>query len=127
MIKYSMGLLALVLLTGCVAKKAPTPVAEPVTPGVAPQPAPVIVADSSSRTLQCRRELEALQGYNPAKYRQYNAEFERTAGNLKKYLEIKNGIGSEVNDLAMPKYQFAIRDICFRIKNELATSIIHKA
>ncbi|NWA63133.1 hypothetical protein HX773_19690 [Pantoea sp. B9002] len=124
---------AVLLLSGCVAAKKSTPAPEVKSVVTAPaQPLRVSAAESqtqdyASRIMQCRKELDALQTYNVAKHQQFKNEFDRTAGQLKKYLEVKNGISSDVNDLAMPKYQFAIRDVCFRVKSELATSIIKAA
>ncbi|WP_343553467.1 hypothetical protein [Pantoea sp.] len=121
------------LLSGCVASQKSAPAnLSPVTPVAAAGAPKVNVAESqtkdyASRLMQCRAELDALQTYNVAQHQQFKAEFEKTAGHLKKYLEVKNGIGSDVNDLAMPKYQFAIRDVCFRIKTQLASSIVKAA
>jgi hypothetical protein len=129
---------AIFILSGCAGANKPastTPSTDKsatpsvVTPTPASQPVRVSTAegqtqDYASRMMQCRKELDALQMYSATKHQQLSAEFNRTAGQLKKYLEVKNNIGMDVNDLAMPKYQFAIRDVCFRIKTQLATSIV---
>jgi hypothetical protein len=122
---------AIFILSGCAGANKPastTPSTDKsATPSVVtPTPAsqPVRVSTAEGRMMQCRKELDALQMYSATKHQQLSAEFNRTAGQLKKYLEVKNNIGMDVNDLAMPKYQFAIRDVCFRIKTQLATSIV---
>ncbi|NWA63447.1 hypothetical protein HX773_21310 [Pantoea sp. B9002] len=118
------------LLSGCVASNKPV-ANSVITSAITPQVTAAqtnasanMVQDSASRLIQCRKELDAMQSYNPPKYQSYKSEFDKTASHLKKYLEVKGGIGNDINELAMPKYQFAIRDVCFRIKTDLATSIV---
>lgn len=73
---------------------------------------------------QCRKELDAIRLYNPASYNTYLAEFQKVGKETQKYLAVKNAIGSDINNLVMPHYQFQIRELCFRVKTRLAQLMI---
>lgn len=73
---------------------------------------------------QCRKELDAIRLYNPASYNSYLAEFQKVGRETQKYLAVKNAIGSDINSLVMPHYQFQIRELCFRVKTRLAQLMI---
>lgn len=73
---------------------------------------------------QCRKELDAIRLYNPASYNSYLAEFQKVGKETQKYLAVKNAIGSDINNLVMPHYQFQIRELCFRVKTRLAQLMI---
>ena len=88
------------------------------------------VADAGVRSdnvQQCRKELDAMRMYSKASYNAYLAEFQKVSAQNNKYLQIKDSIGSDINDLIMPRYQFQIRELCFRIKNRLTQLIIRQA
>lgn len=76
---------------------------------------------------QCRKELDAIRLYNPASYNSYLAEFQKVGNETQKYLAVKNAIGSDLNNLVMPHYQFQIRELCFRVKAHLAQLMIGQA
>ena len=58
--------------------------------------------------------------------RQLPAEFQKIGAQTNKYLQIKDSIGADINDLVMPRYQFQIRELCFRIKTRLSQLIIRR-
>lgn len=148
MIKISGGVvLAGLLLAGCTPKihqnslVTPSVVNQPVQQETAPAPAapegkgeilsatapqPDMRSDSNLRIQQCRKELDAMRTYSKVSYDKYQAEFVTVASKTSKYLQIKDTIGADVNDVAMPGYQFQIRELCFRIKNRLSQLIIRQ-
>jgi len=83
--------------------------------------------DRSANVQQCRKELDAMRMYSQASYNAYLAEFQKVGAQTNKYLQIKDSIGSDINDLIMPRYQFQIRELCFRIKTRLTQLIIRQA
>jgi hypothetical protein len=125
---------AALLLAGCAPHKQaantasqpvrPAPVA-PVTPQFAPS-APVQSAESLSanRVQECKKELAALKAFNPRSFEKYQAEYDTISRETQKYIKYREELGDDINYLVMPKYQFAIRNVCFRIKNDLSTSIL---
>lgn len=82
---------------------------------------------NTARIQECRKELDAMQSYSKASYDAYLAEFQKVGAQTNKYLQIKGGISSDINDLAMPRYQFQIRELCFRIKTRLTQLIIRQS
>jgi hypothetical protein len=101
------------------------------SPFVASQSAPSSSAslgeDRASNIQQCRKELDAMRLYSQASYNSYQAEFQKIGAQTNKYLQIKDSIGADINDLVMPRYQFQIRELCFRIKTRLSQLIIRQA
>lgn len=101
------------------------------TPFVASAPAQPATAslgdDRSSNIQQCRKELDAMRLYSQASFDSYQAEFQKIGAQTNKYLQIKDSIGADINDLVMPRYQFQIRELCFRIKTRLSQLIIRQA
>lgn len=83
--------------------------------------------DRASNIQQCRKELDAMRLYSQASYESYQAEFQKIGAQTNKYLQIKDSIGTDINDLVMPRYQFQIRELCFRIKTRLSQLIIRQA
>ncbi|PKH23918.1 hypothetical protein CIG19_10320 [Enterobacterales bacterium CwR94] len=65
--------------------------------------------------------------YSKASYDKYLAEFQRVGAQTNKYLQVKDAIGADIVDLVTPRYQFQIRELCFRIKNRLSQLIINAA
>ncbi len=134
---------SLLALTGC-AKQQPVhslvtpPAAQQQTteqqgaPFVASEPAPAAATssfgeDRASNIQQCRKELDAMRLYSQASFDSYQAEFQKIGAQTNKYLQIKDSIGADINDLVMPRYQFQIRELCFRIKTRLSQLIIRQA
>ena len=109
------------VVTGCAVKPQPT-IAPPPPPKPVAQPQPLSQFDS--RIAQCRDELDALQSYNVTVYQQYRQRFDRVNNQLSKYLEIRSKIGADIDNIALPKYQFTLRNICFDIRSELTRQIV---
>lgn len=149
MIKISgLVILAGLVLSGCTTKKqetslvTPPTVNQPTQQEIAPAPAPAEengqvfsasapqpdqVSDSTQpRIQQCRKELDAMRVYSKASYDKYQAEFLTIASKTNKYLQVKDSIGADINDVVMPGYQFQVRELCFRIKNRLSQLIIRQ-
>lgn len=125
---------AAVFLSGCAAQK---PVNSVVTPSVqpapveqapilAPQPAPVAESDNAVRIQECKKELAALKDFSPRAYERYQTEFDAISFKTQKYISVQSQLSDEINDLVKPKYQFTIRDFCFRVKNSLSQAIINQ-
>lgn len=128
MFKFALIIVSVTMLAGCQASSS-TPANNKVSQyemkTAAGLTTPAAQPDKQSQRIgQCRNELDALRTFNLVSYDKYNAEFSRISEKTKKYLKIKNDIGEDVNDLAMPRYQFAIRDVCFRIRTDLAKAMI---
>ncbi|MGL6000069.1 MAG: hypothetical protein ACRC1I_26770 [Pseudomonas proteolytica] len=79
------------------------------------------------RVQQCRRELDTLKLYNKASYDKYEAEFQVIASKINKYMQVKNSISPDINDMVMPGYQFQIREFCFRVKTRLSQLVVRQA
>jgi hypothetical protein len=76
---------------------------------------------------QCRKELDVLKVYNKASYNKYEAEYQVIASKTGKYMEVKDSISPDINDMVMPAYQFQIREFCFRVKSRLTELVIRQA
>lgn len=116
----SLIVLPVVLLSGCVASTSTTdPLSSSKKIDKAAQ-----VKTPADRVGECTRELEALKSFNPQAYTKYQAEFDKIRQETERYLGVKDKVSDDINYLAMPKYQFSLRNVCFRIKTDLSNSII---
>lgn len=79
------------------------------------------------RVQQCRKELDTIKLYNKASYDKYEAEFQVIASKTNKYMQIKDSISPDINDMVMPGYQFQIREFCFRVKARLSQLVVRQA
>jgi hypothetical protein len=75
---------------------------------------------------QCHRDLESLRTVNPASYSTYLARYDALMKSSAGFLSVKDDVSSEVAELARPRFQFALVNLCFRIKNSLAQSLINQ-
>ncbi|MCP2141801.1 MULTISPECIES: hypothetical protein [Pseudomonas] len=82
---------------------------------------------NQNRAEQCRKELDVLKVYNKASYVKYEAEYQAIAAKTAKYMEIKDSLGSDLNYMVMPAYQFQIREFCFRVKTRLSELVLRQA
>ncbi|WP_237680764.1 hypothetical protein [[Erwinia] mediterraneensis] len=126
-------------LTGCVPKKSSQYAAsqrtqaqasiesaiEEATAGHSSEE-PRVLNGNSGSVQQCRKELDAIRLYNEGLYQRYLNEFQQTGQETKKYLAVKDTLGADINNLAMPHYQFQIRELCFRVKTHLARLMINQ-
>lgn len=119
------------VVTGCTSNSQPT-IAPPPPPkssvqlktAAQSQPVAQPLSQFDSRIAQCRNELDALQSYNLTVYQQYLQRFERVNSQLSRYLDIRSKIGEDIDNIALPKYQFTLRNICFDIRSELTRQIV---
>lgn len=84
------------------------------------------VDEGTDKIEQCARELNALKTFSPAKYTQYQSEYDHITKTSAQYLAVSKGISSDINDLVRPKYQYALTSLCFRIKTDLSSSLINQ-
>ncbi|WP_300629911.1 hypothetical protein [Pseudomonas sp.] len=97
-----------------------------------PYSPPAVEAESETnlnqnRAEQCRKELDVLKVYNKASYDKYEAEYQAIASKTAKYMEVKDSLGSDLNYMVMPAYQFQIREFCFRVKTRLSELVLRQA
>ncbi|MGR7053271.1 hypothetical protein ACU637_21475 [Klebsiella aerogenes] len=78
----------------------------------------------SGKISQCTRELEALKSFNKVKYNNYKLELGKIKQTSASYLGVANGISEDIDDLVRPKLQYALTNLCYRIKNDLSESLI---
>ncbi|HCM7228993.1 TPA: hypothetical protein N3282_004449 [Klebsiella aerogenes] len=78
----------------------------------------------SGKLSQCTRELEALKTFNNNKYNDYKLELSKIKQTSVSYLGVASGISEDINDLVRPKLQYALTNLCYRIKNDLSESMI---
>jgi hypothetical protein len=82
---------------------------------------------NQNRAEQCRKELDVLKLYNKGSYVKYEAEYQAIAAKTAKYMEVKDSLGSDLNYMVMPAYQFQIREFCFRVKTRLSQLVLRQA
>ncbi|MGV3345238.1 hypothetical protein ACGVWS_05640 [Enterobacteriaceae bacterium LUAb1] len=79
------------------------------------------------RVQQCRKELEAMRLYSQETYNEYLDAFQQVGATTNRYFQVKDALDNELIDLLTPRYQFQIRELCYRIKNRLSQLIIQAA
>ncbi|MBF7997769.1 hypothetical protein [Rahnella laticis] len=80
-----------------------------------------------SHLTQCNRDLDSLYTVNPAEYHTYLAEYDALMKSSAGFMAVKDDVSPEVADLARPRFQFALVNLCYRIKNALAQTLIKQA
>lgn len=142
------ALVSLLLLTGCAQKNvvsktvnalpfnekleqatttAETPSDVSHVPAQTEVPSKQDYTGTEGNITQCRKELESMRLYSEQSYKSFLGEFRRVGEKTDKYLKVKDSLGSDINDLVLPRYQFQIREVCFRIKTRLAQLLIRQA
>ena len=116
----------LLLMTGCTNP-------QPGKPG-APSPSPVqqtvrekAGTQAVSPLEQCNRDLESLRMVNATEYRRYLSEYDGLMKTSADFLTVKDDVSPEVAELARPRFQFALVNLCYRIKDTLARTFIRQA
>lgn len=122
MTKFAPVLIAALLATGCAMPPERAPSHNPPPPPVVSEQKPLSSFDA--RVVQCRKELQVIQAYNVTVFEQYNQRFLRANGQLEKYLEIQDKVGTEIDEIATPKYQYNVRRVCEEIRSTLMQLII---
>ncbi|AZD30806.1 hypothetical protein C4K23_4065 [Pseudomonas chlororaphis] len=128
-------------MTPAPAVSQPVASAIPASPSARPEAAPAISPSNISATTaqpepaansnqwriqQCRKELETMKLYSKASYNKYEAEFQAIASRTDKYMQVKDAMSADINDIVMPGYQFQIREFCFRVKSRLSQLVIRQ-
>ena len=80
-----------------------------------------------SHLTQCNRDLESLRTVSLTEYRRYLAEYDGLMKSSADFMTVKDDVSPEVADLARPKFQFALVNLCYRIKDALAQTLINQA
>lgn len=76
---------------------------------------------------QCNRDLESLRTVNATEYRRYLSEYDGLMKSSADFLTVKDDVSPEVAELARPRFQFALVNLCYRIKDTLARTFIRQA
>lgn len=80
-----------------------------------------------SHLAQCNRDLESLHRISPSGYARYRDEYDALMRSSASFMAVSGDISDEVSDLARPRFQFALVNLCYRIKNALAQTLISQA
>jgi uncharacterized membrane protein affecting hemolysin expression len=84
-------------------------------------------SNSISPLMQCNRDLESLRTVDAGQYRKFQAEYDSLMKTSSGFLSVKDDVSPEVAALARPRFQFALVNICYRIKDTLAQTLIRQA
>lgn len=84
-------------------------------------------SETSSHLTQCNRDLESLRTVSQTEYRRYAAEYDALLKSSAGFMTVKDDVSPEVAALARPKFQFALVNLCYRIKDALAQTLINQA
>ncbi|ELY5941249.1 hypothetical protein SNN83_004411 [Cronobacter malonaticus] len=83
--------------------------------------------NSLSHLSQCNRDLESLRTVDAGQYRQYQSQYDSLMKTSAGFLSVKDDVSPEVAALARPRFQFALVNLCYRIKDALAQTLIRQA
>ncbi|MBK0469653.1 hypothetical protein [Klebsiella aerogenes] len=83
--------------------------------------------EAVSHLAQCNRDLESLRTVSQTEYRRYAAEYDALLKSSASFMTVKDDVSPEVAALARPKFQFALVNLCYRIKDALARTLINQA
>ncbi|WPU21978.1 hypothetical protein RI049_18280 [Cedecea neteri] len=83
--------------------------------------------ESYSKVTICNRELQALKGINAAEYSRYHREMNHLVASGQRYMNVKDEISSDINDIMTPRYQFGMASLCWKIRNALSESLLSEA
>jgi len=81
----------------------------------------------NSHLEDCIKNLESLKVINSVKYDLYLAEYDALMKSSEEFLTVKDDVSPEVAALARPRFQYALVNLCWRIKNSLAQTLINQA
>lgn len=82
---------------------------------------------STSHMTQCKRDLESMRTVNSKEYQRYVSQFDDLMKTSAGFLTVKDDVSPEVAELARPRFQFALVNLCYRIKDALAQTLINQA
>lgn len=105
---------------------APAPEVSQAQP-VSPQGGQAARPDAASHLTQCNRDLESLRTVSLTAYRRYQSEYDGLMKSSAGFMAVRDDVSPEVAELARPKFQFALVNLCYRIKDALAQTLINQA
>lgn len=117
--------ISMALLTGC-SHQPVQKVSAPVDISSMPIPVNNEVVLENQQMQECENQLAAMKLYDGNLFDKYNKEKKQLSEILKSYQFTQADIGNEINDIISPKTKFQQRELCFRIKTELANLMIRK-
>lgn len=128
---WSMLFLTSTVVFGCVGCSSPESHSTNTAPVISHTVAAATSIDhdssSSSRLTQCNRDLESLHTVDIGQYKRYLSEYESLMKSSAGFMTVKDDVSPEVAELARPKFQFALVNLCYRIKGALAQTLINQA
>ncbi|HEC2037746.1 TPA: hypothetical protein R1888_004831 [Klebsiella oxytoca] len=62
-----------------------------------------------------------------SEYEHYQTEYDELMKSSAGFMAVKDDVSQEVAELARPKFQFALVNLCYRIKDALARTLINQA
>lgn len=83
--------------------------------------------NAASHLTQCNRDLESLRTVSLTAYRRYQSEYDGLMKSSAGFMAVRDDVSPEVAELARPKFQFALVNLCYRIKDALAQTLINQA
>lgn len=82
---------------------------------------------ATSHLSQCNRDLESLRTVDAGQYRRLQTQYDTLMKSSESFLTVKDDVSPEVAALARPRFQFALVNLCYRIKDALAQTLIRQA
>ncbi|HAH0869136.1 TPA: hypothetical protein GFY00_22770 [Escherichia coli] len=82
---------------------------------------------SLSHITQCNRDLESMRTVDIKQYMHYQREYDELMKSSANFLTVKDDVSPEIASLARPRFQFALVNLCYRIKDALARTFIKQA
>lgn len=121
---------SMLVVAGCSSTPPATPLKAksaipPVT--VSAQVPTELATEGESKVSQCNKELQALKTINGAESARYQREMDHLVASGQQYMNVKAGISSDINDIMTPRYQFAVANLCWKIRNALSQSLLKQA
>lgn len=83
--------------------------------------------ESLSHITQCNRDLESMRTVDIKQYMHYQREYDELMKSSASFLTVKDDVSPEIASLARPRFQFALVNLCYRIKDALARTFIKQA
>lgn len=80
-----------------------------------------------SHLVQCKRDLESLHRISPAAYERYRNEYDSLMRSSTSFIAVSGDLSDDISSLARPRFQFALVDLCYRIKNAVAQELLSQA
>ena len=82
---------------------------------------------SLSHITQCNRDLESMRTVDIKQYMHYQRKSYELMKSSANFLTVKDDGSPEIASLVRPRFQFALVNLCYRIKDALARTFIKQA